>query len=109
MEPLSALFEAAKQSLPPQPKLVGECNQCGLCCMDENGKCEHLEVNGRPGLPMSASCSLYGSRYEGMPVKWISRHGGPPLEGLCTKNSDMETAIIRLRGIGKGCSFTEEW
>ena len=81
-------------------KLVGTCNQCGLCCMEGDSKCYHLEVSPLGGT----RCLVYNMRYNGMP---IILHKGNVVTGIaaCAKDSEAEDMEIIKKGIGKGCSL----
>jgi hypothetical protein len=91
-------------------RLEGECNQCGLCCLDSfqgrPTRCEHLAVIGDVGQPMATICTVHAERLPGMTIRMVDRLTGEPLVGgLCQHNTTDEVTLIRARGIGKGCSL----
>ena len=97
------------------PKLKGECNQCGYCCVvdaPEGGylKCMNLIVKDwdQLGQPMATRCSYHESRYDGMPIYLVDRTGKLRGESKCHTGDAEAEAIIERRLIGKGCSLTLE-
>lgn len=91
-------------------RLEGECNQCGLCCLDSFAgratRCEHLLVMGNVGEPMATVCMVHAERRPGMTIRMVDRITGEPLAlGLCQHTTPDEVTLIRERGIGKGCSL----
>lgn len=89
-----------------QPKLIGLCNQCGHCCMVGELRCENLILTGTPGEPMASACSIYTTRYPGMPILMFDKQGRIGAEMMCGVGMPAETDAILERGIGKGCSLT---
>ncbi len=94
----------SKSPTTPQPKLVGDCNQCGLCCYVWGYACINLVVTGIPGEPGATRCGVYGFRYDGMPIKLVDNKGRIVGESKCALDSDDETENI-IPHIGKGCSL----
>ena len=95
--------------------LVGDCNQCGVCCEVESEgvtlRCENLEVLGSIGQPWASKCRAYQTRYDGMPIRLYDIRTGRLIENsISAKNSRAETEAILSQGIGRGCSLsvTEE-
>jgi len=86
-------------------RLVGECNQCGLCCMIGDLRCINLIVTGKPGEPMATTCAVYGARYSGMPIIMVDSQGRIGMETICGKDDANEALTIIQRGINKGCSL----
>ncbi len=96
--------------------LVGECNQCGVCCEVESDgatlRCENLEVLGPIGQPWASRCRAYQTRYDGMPIQLYDIRTGRFSEDefVCAKNSPQnrhaETETILNHGIGRGCSLS---
>lgn len=87
--------------------LVGECNRCGLCCMQDGHRCIYLAVDGKPGEPNATRCTAYERRYDGMPIAGVDANGKVKVIGVCRKDSPKETQII-AQFIGKGCSLTRK-
>ena len=85
-------------------KLVGECNQCGLCCYVGSYRCINLMVMGTPGEPMATRCGLRDLRYDGMPIKLVDDKGRIVGESKCALNSEKEIESI-IPHIGRGCSL----
>jgi len=85
--------------------LTGECNRCGLCCAPVidgvRHPCINLVPEGILGEPNSTLCSVYDTRYEGMPIKLV----GIDTPAVCRKGSDEEAMAILTNGIGQGCSL----
>lgn len=92
------------RSLGGRMKLVGVCNQCGLCCTKGDARCANLVTVGRVGEPGATRCGAYAWRFEGMPVYAIDAQGVVVHQGRCRKDSAGETAAI-APWIGKGCSL----
>lgn len=88
-----------------QPKLVGDCNRCGLCCMDGDLRCHYLRVTNVPGMPNATSCSVYNSRVPGMPIAMVNSKGVVDSIAYCAHDTPFETHEIITKGIGKGCSL----
>lgn len=86
-------------------KLVGECNQCGLCCYVWGFKCINLIVDGYPGEPGATRCGLYAFRYDGMPIKLVNGTGRIVGESKCALDSPAEIQRVVME-IGRGCSLT---
>ena len=88
-------------------KLTGECNFCGACCFSRSGAvCENLEVLTRPGLPNATRCRVYAKRYNGLPIRMITKAGRILRGYYCAKNSVAEVKTIIEMGIKKGfCSL----
>jgi len=85
-------------------KLVGECNQCGLCCYVWGYKCINLVVEGTPGEPGATRCGVYALRYDGMPIKLVNGTGRIVGESKCALDSPAETQRVMME-IGRGCSL----
>lgn len=93
---------------------AGTCNQCGACCAPwdpQTGRrlhCENLEVWGPVGTPHATRCRVYGTRFDGMPVRLVDAEtgiwGG---RSTCQKDSAAEDEAIVLYGQGRGCSLTQ--
>ncbi len=92
----------------PLPKLVGECNQCGLCCFVWGYKCSNLILKSIPGEPGASRCGLYALRYDGMPIKLVDMTGRIVGESKCALGSPAETVRV-LHEIGRGCSLKAVW
>lgn len=93
----------------PSPLVLrGECNMCGLCCVEERDgelyRCMDLVQAGRIGQPYATACTAYEQRYDRMPIV-LRAESGKRIHGWCGKNSIEETRAIVQRGIGKGCSY----
>lgn len=88
-------------------KLEGECNRCGLCCIQNGLRCIHLAVDSTPGTASATRCTAYARRYDGMPIAGVDKDGHVRTIGICRKNSVEETQII-AQFIGKGCSLTRK-
>ncbi len=86
-------------------RLVGECNQCGLCCFIGELRCINLIVTGEVGQPMATACAVHKSRYPGMKILMVSPSGSIGMETICGKDDADEAFVIIQRGIGKGCSL----
>lgn len=96
--------------------LVGDCNQCGVCCEVESEgvtlRCENLEVRGPIGQPGASRCRAYQTRYDDMPIRLYDIRTGQLAEDdfVCAKNSPAnrhaETETILNHGIGRGCSLS---
>ncbi len=86
-------------------KLVGECNQCGLCCYVWGFKCINLIVDGYPGEPGATRCGVYAFRYDGMPIKLVNGTGRIVGESKCALDSPAEIQRVVME-IGRGCSLT---
>ncbi|MGE5220455.1 MAG: hypothetical protein ACM3SP_25910 [Chloroflexota bacterium] len=88
--------------------LTGECNQCGACCFTKSGAvCENLEILTRAGLPNATRCRVYAERYDGLPIRMITKDGRILRGYYCAKNSRAEVSVIIEMGIKKGiCSLT---
>ena len=88
--------------------LTGECNQCGACCFTKSGAvCENLEILTREGLPNATRCKVYAERYDGLPIRMITKDGRRLKGYYCAKNSAAEMSVIIEMGIKKGlCSLT---
>ena len=88
--------------------LTGECNQCGACCFTKSGAvCENLEILTREGLPNATRCRVYAERYDGLPIRMITKDGRSLRGYYCAKNSPAEVQVIIEMGIKKGvCSLT---
>ncbi len=89
-------------------KLTGECNCCGACCFSKSGAvCENLEVLTRQGLPNGTKCRVYAERYDGLPIRMITKDGRILYGYYCAKNSAAEVKSIIEMGIKKGvCSLS---
>ncbi len=85
--------------------LVGECNQCGLCCFLDDLKCGHLIVTGTPGEPCATACGVRGTREDGMKIPMVNGEGVVVRHAFCAKDSPNEVDGILEKGIGKGCSM----
>ncbi len=85
-------------------KLVGDCNQCGLCCYVWGYACINLVITGTPGEPGATRCGVYTFRYDGMPIKLVDKKGRIVGESKCAFKSATETETI-IPHIGKGCSL----
>lgn len=85
--------------------LHGDCNKCGLCCMEGGYRCKNLVVLGAIGNPDASFCAVYEARTNLMPIEFIDEQG-ERLEGnySCYKGFGEDEIIIR-KGIGKGCSL----
>jgi hypothetical protein len=88
-------------------QLTGECNRCGACCFTKSGAiCENLEVLTREGLPNATRCRVYAERYDGLPIRMITKDGKSLSGYYCAKNSQAEVAVIIEMGIKTGvCSL----
>ncbi len=86
------------------PKLVGECNQCGLCCYVWGYKCINLIVDGYPGEQGATRCGLYALRYDGMPIKLVDTTDRIVGESKCALNSPAEIQRVVME-IGRGYSL----
>lgn len=86
-------------------RLVGECNQCGLCCFIGELRCINLIVTGEVGQLMATKCAVHGMRYPGMPIIMVDPQGRIGMETICGKDDADEAFVIIQRGIGKGCSL----
>ena len=90
-------------------KLVGLCNQCGLCCIDGDLSCIHLEVIDEIGKPKATYCKIYNKRTPQMIIFLVNKQGVIESIGNCTfANPEVEMKEIMEKGIGKGCSLTVE-
>ncbi len=91
--------------------LCGECNRCGLCCVEHVGKdrliCEHLEMSNL-GHANGTRCRVYDRRYDGMPIVMFADDGGGWVPSVCFKDSPGEVHAILEKGIDQGCSLTVE-
>ncbi len=90
------------------PKLVGECNQCGLCCFVWGYKCINLILKSIPGEPGASRCGLYALRYDGMPIKLVDTTDRIVGESKCALNSPAEIQRVVME-IGRGCSLKAVW
>lgn len=58
---------------------VGDCNQCGRCCVIEKGGrtfvCEHLVVIGEIGTAGASRCAVHDVRTEGMAIRMAAQDG----------------------------------
>lgn len=92
--------------------LVGECNQCGRCCMHiYNGEevfCEHLRQTGEGlGNPSASYCDVYETRTDGMPIAMLNEQGKHVYNTICSKDSELETrTIVRTMLSCYGCSLS---
>lgn len=96
--------------------LVGDCNQCGVCCEVESDgatlRCENLEIFSSLGQPWASRCRAYQTRYDGMPIRLYDIRTGQLTEDdfICAKNTPAnrhaETETILNHGIGRGCSLS---
>lgn len=96
--------------------LEGTCNQCGLCCvLDEGGQrlvCEHLDAvvaGGHVlplGTPMASRCHVYAQRRNGMQIAMRDASGTVRTISRCFHNTWQEDHAIAERGLGRGCSLT---
>ncbi len=88
--------------------LTGECNLCGACCFSKSGAvCENLEILTREGLPNATRCRVYTERYDGLPIRMITKDGKLLRGYYCAKDSPAEASVIIEMGIRKGvCSLT---
>ena len=99
-------------------RLTGTCNRCGLCCQfearDGSGlvRCGYLAVDyGAAGLDTvgtagATQCLMHDLRVDGMPIPMVYvRDRRPYGWRTCAKDSAQEEAVIRARGIGRGCSL----
>ena len=88
-------------------KLIGDCNLCGACCFSKSGAvCENLEVLTQQGLPNGTRCRIYTQRYNGLPIRMITKDGRILTGYYCAKNSVDEVKTIIDLGIKKGvCSL----
>ncbi len=87
--------------------LLGACCRCGACCDDPiYGRCENLivEEGKKIGEEGASRCGVYEKRYNGMPIRVISKTGAI-LNTVCLKDSVEETKEIVTRGMGRGCSL----
>lgn len=85
--------------------LLGDCNQCGQCCVINGFTCQYLEITGELGQPQATRCKVYTQRQQGMPIMlW---KGVQLMLGHCSKDSPEEEAAIIARGIGQGCSLVQ--
>ena len=92
-------------------RLTGLCGRCGGCCteIDERGErlvCEHLDVFGAIGQPLSTRCRVYETRAN-RPIRMIDRTGLVAKTGVCVEGDWRETVTI-LPWIGRGCSLKAE-
>ena len=106
-----SVFGAGEADLSKPIALVGDCNQCGVCCEVESYgmalRCENLEVLGAIGQPWTSRCRAYQTRYDGMPIQLYDiRTGRRIRNSICAKNSRAETEAILNQGIGRGCSLS---
>lgn len=85
-------------------KLIGKCNQCGLCCMEGNARCINLEILFPLGTPGATRCKIYEQTYPGMPIVLMD---GNRVTGVarCARGSALDDVEIMAKGIGKGCSL----
>lgn len=90
------------------PKLVGKCNQCGLCCYVWGYKCINLIVDGYPGEPGATRCGVWNLRYDGMPIKLVNGKGRIVGESKCALNTAKEVETV-IPHIGRGCSLEAVW
>ena len=86
------------------PKLVGVCNQCGLCCVANGFRCENLVRIGPLGSPNATFCTKQQLRWDNMPIL-LRDSLGKVVEGICPKDSLLEVVAIVARGFGRGCSL----
>ncbi len=100
--------DGLNQPIAALPKLVGECNQCGLCCFVWGYACINLIVKGIPGQPMATRCGVRGLRYDGMPIKLVDMTGRIVGESKCALESPAETFRV-VQEIGRGCSLKALW
>jgi len=88
--------------------LKGVCNQCGICCFIGAFKCEHLDVGGIPGMPMSTRCTVHDKRYTDMPILLTDPHGAVK-QGFCLHDAGPAEDDILVQLIRQGqCSLQEE-
>ncbi len=104
MQRILIMEPGSRSPTTPQPKLVGDCNRCGLCCYVWGYACINLVVTGTPGQPMATRCGLHALRYDGMPIKLVDTKGRIVGKSKCALDSDDETENI-IPHIGKGCSL----
>lgn len=92
------------------PQLEGKCNKCGHCCEieNENGRfrCTNLATCGVVGIPGGTLCTVYGTRYDRMPILLRNINmSGLSMEAVCHKNSAEEIDDI-AKQIARGrCSL----
>lgn len=91
-------------------ELIGECNQCGLCCETVIAgvpvRCENLVLNRDVnGINPPTYCKVYKDRYNRMPINMVSLDGKVVIPAWCAKDDPEETWAIVERGMGKGCSL----
>jgi hypothetical protein len=87
-------------------KLIGSCNQCGVCCKVGPLHCEHLETTGEIGTPMATRCKVFPMRYHMMPIAMLNDMGMTEMMAVCAGHgSELEASIIARRCIGNGCSL----
>ena len=69
-------------------------------------RCINLANNFATGMPFATVCTVYRTRYDGMPIT-IHDVAEPrfSLNSICSLNSESETKAIIENGIGKGCSM----
>jgi hypothetical protein len=106
---------AVQKEMAKKPKLAGDCNMCGMCCVidaPEGGflKCMNLIVRdwSALGQPSATRCSYHESRYDGMGIYFVDESGKLRGEGKCHTGDAEAEAIIERRLIGRGCSLSLE-
>ena len=93
--------------------LRGECNRCGLCCVQDAADgsrvvCEYLaaELPARPlGHPLAARCLVYERRQSGMVIRMLNGRGEVAVLSRCWQDTWQEDHAVVAR-IGQGCSYT---
>ena len=86
--------------------LEGKCNQCGLCCYDNELRCIYLVIKGKIGTPGATECSQYKSRFNEMPIFLVDRQQKLVAPASCAMGNQIEELEILAKGIGRGCSLT---
>lgn len=87
-----------------QFRLVGECNRCGLCCMDGDLRCNYLRV-AMLGTPGGTTCAVHANRYPGMPIMLVDGAGKVAALAQCAHGTPQDDIEIMAKGIGRGCSL----
>lgn len=95
--------------------LRGECNRCGLCCVQETPEgrvvCEHLRAVdlGALGTAGASTCTVYEQRVNGMAIRMLTTgRSEVAVMSRCYQNAWQEDYAIAQR-IGQGCSYTIAW
>lgn len=82
------------------------CNGCGACCLGPRGTvCEHLDITRRLGQAGATRCRVYADRFDGMPIRMLTREGAFDHASRCWKDSPFEALAIATKGFGRGCSL----